>query len=219
MKKFLIVIMALGMMGILAGCGNQNNESISQESEPQTEASADNTSEDMPQTENQETAGDMTVVYFSGTGNTASVAENLAQVLNAPIYEIQPLEPYTEADLDYTVEDCRANKEMRDTAARPELSDTMEDTIAQVESSMVVYIGYPIWDGTAPRIINTFLESCDLSGKTVYTFCTSGGSGIEGSISDLQEAYPNLNIVGGQQFQAGASQDTIREWTDTLQSE
>lgn len=121
--------------------------------------------------------------------------------------------------MDYTTDDCRANEEMRDADARPELSESMADTIAQVESSRTVYIGYPIWDGTAPRIINTFLESCDLSGKTVYTFCTSGGSGIEGSISDLQEAYPNLNIAGGQRFQAGAGQDTIREWTDTLQSE
>lgn len=151
---------------------------------------------------------DTAVVYFSGTGNTKAVAETMARILEAPVYEIVPEVPYTSSDLNYRDDGCRANREMEDAAARPAIASDL----SQVEGCKRLYIGYPIWWGTAPRIIQTFLESRSLEGVEIYTFCTSGGSGVDQSVKDLQELYPGLNIISGHRFSSGAPEDAVREW-------
>lgn len=151
---------------------------------------------------------DTAVVYFSGTGNTKAVAETMARILEAPVYEIVPEVPYTSSDLNYRDDGCRANREMEDAAARPAIASDL----SQVDGCKKLYIGYPIWWGTAPRIIQTFLEARSLEGVEIHTFCTSGGSGVEQSVKDLQELYPGLNIISGHRFSSGASEDAVREW-------
>lgn len=108
-------------------------------------------------------------------------------------------------------DNCRANQEMNDESARPAISNDL----SAVSEYDVIYLGYPIWWGTAPRIIQTFIESYDISGAMVYMFCTSGGSGIEKSISDLQQLYPDVNIVDGKRLNDATELD-IREWIRSL---
>ena len=152
------------------------------------------------------------VVYFSATGTTAEVAQMIAKTTDADIFEIVPEESYTSEDLAYNDDNCRANKEMTDDAARP----AIREDLSAVSEYDVIYLGYPVWWGTAPRIIQTFLENNDLSEATVYTFCTSGGSGIEKSVGDLKELYPDVNIVSGKRF-TGAAENDVNTWIDSLE--
>lgn len=152
------------------------------------------------------------VVYFSATGTTEEVAQLVAKMTDADIFEIIPETSYTREDLNYNNDNCRANREMNDNSARPAISEDM----SAVSNYDVVYLGYPIWWGTVPRIIQTFLESCDLSKATVYTFCTSGSSSIKQSISDLQELYSDINIVSGKRFN-GATESDVKYWLDSLE--
>lgn len=147
------------------------------------------------------------VVYFSCTGNTKSVAEKIADICSADIYEIVPAEPYTSDDLNYNDDNCRANREMNDENARPEIGSQSID----LSGYDTVFIGYPIWWGTMPRIINTFLDTYDLSGKTVMPFCTSGGSGVSRSVSDIRSAEPNADVRSGLRAN-GANDSGIETW-------
>ena len=147
------------------------------------------------------------VVYFSCTGNTKDVAERIADLCNADIYEIIPSEPYTSEDLDYNQSNCRANLEMNDESSRPAIGSDAVD----ISGYDTVFIGYPIWWGTMPRIINTFLDTYDLSDKTVMPFCTSGGSGVSRSVSDIKDAEPNADVRSG--LRADSANDKgIDEW-------
>lgn len=154
------------------------------------------------------------VVFFSATGTTSEAASLIADETSADLFEIVPQEAYTSEDLNYNNDNCRANQEMGDTSARP----AIKNDLSEAAEYDIIYLGYPIWHGTAPRIIQTFLESYDLSNATVYTFCTSGGSGIEQSIQDLQSSYPDIDIVSGKRLN-GATEADIREWLDGLESE
>lgn len=136
------------------------------------------------------------VVYFSATGTTKAVAETLAEENAADLYEIIPADTYTDADLKYTDDNCRANKEQNDPDVRPEISNDLSAT-TQYDT---IYLGYPIWWGTAPRIIQTYLEQYDLGDAEIHTFCTSGSSGVEKSLSDLRGYFPSLNIVDGKRM-------------------
>lgn len=134
------------------------------------------------------------VAYFSASvGNTGKRAQELAQVTGADLVEIRPAAPYTKEDLDWTNRQSRSTVEMRDPASRPEIVDGKVDAA----SYDVVYIGFPIWWGEAPREVNTFLEANDFTGKTIELFATSGGSGIRKAVQVLQETYPALSIAGG----------------------
>lgn len=147
------------------------------------------------------------VVYFSCTGNTKAVAERITDLCNADIYEIIPSEPYTSEDLDYNQSNCRANLEMNDESSRPAIGSDAVD----ISGYDTVFIGYPIWWGTMPRIINTFLDTYDLSDKTVMPFCTSGGSGVSRSVSDIKDAEPNADVRSG--LRADSANDKgIDEW-------
>ncbi|MCQ2259721.1 MAG: flavodoxin [Bacteroidaceae bacterium] len=132
------------------------------------------------------------VTYFSATGTTEAVAKQLAKGNKADLYAIEPAEKYTAADLDWHDKKSRSSVEMNDKNARPALKS--KKSLAKYD---VIYIGYPIWWGVAPRIINTFIEQAELDGKTVIPFATSGGSGIEKSVSEFRTAYPNVKWQKG----------------------
>ena len=126
------------------------------------------------------------VVYFSATGTTKAAAQRLAKEFNADLYEITPEVPYTADDLNWRDKNSRSTLEMKDKSSRPAIKGHC-DNIAEYD---VVWIGFPVWWYTAPTIVNTFIETHDLSGKTLNVFATSGGSGVEGSANDLKKAYP-----------------------------
>ena len=149
---------------------------------------------------------------FSATGTTRPIAEEIANVTGGDLFEIVPVQPYSEEDLDYSNDNCRANQEQNDDTARPEISDTIEN----IDEYDVVFIGHPIWWGIEPRIIDTFLESYDFSGKTMVDFCTSGGSGISESESNLKEICPDSVWLEGKRFLESSSHDDIADWVDNM---
>lgn len=145
------------------------------------------------------------VVYFSCTGVTEKIAKLIAENSDSDIYKIEAKEIYTDDDLDWHVQNSRANREQNDAFARPEIANqiTLDDYGA-------IYLGYPIWWGTMPKIINTFIETGALEGKLVIPFCTSGSSGIEDSVSDL-ENY-NLKVSNAHRFNFFDSINDIKKW-------
>lgn len=152
------------------------------------------------------------VAYFSATNTTEGVAERIAAGLNADIYEIVPAEPYTSADLDYGDNNSRTTIEMNAPDARPAISGSVEN-MARYD---IVFIGYPIWWGEAPRIVSTFMESYDFSGKTIVPFCTSGGSGMGLSASNLEALTSGAEWLGGKRLHGGDSKDTVMDWVNSL---
>ena len=143
------------------------------------------------------------VTYFSATGTTKQVAKQLAAVTGADLFEITPQKPYTDADLDWTNKNSRSSVEMKDLKYRPAIAKTV-DNIVDYDT---VYIGFPIWWYTAPTIINTFIESCNLKGKTVIPFATSGGSSIKKSCDDLKKAYPEIKWKAGRLLNSPTQKD------------
>lgn len=133
------------------------------------------------------------VTYFSASGVTRNKAQQLAKVAKADLYEIKPAVAYTSADLNWMDKKSRSTLESQDPSSRPALADKKPN----LDKYDTVYIGFPIWWYIAPKIINTFIEAANLTGKKIYLFATSGGSGIDKSIKDLKAQYKNLNIVGG----------------------
>lgn len=140
------------------------------------------------------------VAYFSASGVTKAVAEKIADENGYDIFEIVPEEIYTPADLDWTDKNSRSTIEMNDKEFRPPIVETTD-----VSGYDTVVIGFPVWWYTAPSIINTFIESVDLDGKTIKAFCTSGGSGIDKCVSDLQATYPELDFAKGMRFMGDVS--------------
>jgi flavodoxin len=140
------------------------------------------------------------VTYFSASGVTRNVAEKIAGENGYDIFEIKPVEKYTSADLDYMDKNSRSTIEMNDKSFRPPIEETCD-----VSDYDTVVIGFPVWWYTAPTIINTFIESVDLNGKTIKAFCTSGGSGIDKCVSDLQNTYPELDFAKGMRFMGNVS--------------
>lgn len=151
------------------------------------------------------------VVYFSCTSTTKTVAESVAEYMEADIYEIVPQVPYTEEDLAYYT-DCRADREQNDINARPAISGSVED----FDKYDIIFLGYPIWHGQAPRIISTFLESYNFDGKTIVPFCTSHSSGIGSSDKNLHSLAQGVSWLSGRRFASGTSKDTISDWIDSL---
>lgn len=148
------------------------------------------------------------ITYFSAQGTTANVAKNIAKILGADIFEIEPKQKYTNEDLDWTNKNSRSSLEMRDKSSRPEIKNKVQN-LAEYET---VVIGFPVWWYTAPTIINTFIEQNKLEGKNIYVFVTSGGSGVEGSLSDLKKTYPNLNFISGKRLRGSESETEIKDW-------
>ncbi len=151
------------------------------------------------------------VVYFSATGNTKALAQTIAKAANADLWEIFPKEPYTDEDLNYNNDNSRANIEMNDETSRPAISET----IGNIEDYDTIFLGYPIWWGTMPRIINTFLDTYDLTDKAIMPFCTSGGSGISASVSAIKSACPNADVKDGFHGTSSTTTEEVEEWMTT----
>ena len=138
------------------------------------------------------------IVYFSATGTTAKVAQRIAKRCEGVLYEIQPELPYTDSDLDWHDKLSRSTVEMQDPESRPAIVSALPD-IAKYDW---IYLGFPIWWGVAPRIVNSFLDQVDLTGKAVHVFVTSGSSGVDEAVADLKRLYPKLDIVEAERFGA-----------------
>lgn len=152
------------------------------------------------------------IAYFSATNNTEGIANHLDAILDADLYEITPEQPYTSADLNYGDSSTRATVEQNDPNARPAISGSVD----HMEQYDVIFLGYPIWWGQAPKIISTFLESYDFAGKTIIPFCTSGSSGIGSSATNLHSLTSDATWLDGQRFSGSASRSTVESWVNGL---
>ncbi len=156
-------------------------------------------------------ASSLLIAYFSCTNTTEAIAKHIQAETKGALYEILPKVSYTEDDLKY-YSGGRADKEQADPSARPEISGSVEN----MDKYDVIFLGYPIWHGEAPRIISTFLESYDFSGKTIVPFCTSHSSGIGGSDRNLHSLAPSADWVSGRRFSSGTTRNTVAEWIESL---
>lgn len=235
MRKIVSLLLSFGMIFALAACGQsaasekqeeiqsavqktdeqsetpQNEAAVEQsKTEEQTEIEMETEPSESVSTEEQEAdvSTKTLVVYFSCTGTTELVAEYITEILGADSYQIVPEDPYTETDLAYYT-NGRADQEQNDPDVRPAISGGVEN----MDEYDTIILGYPIWHGQAPRIISTFLESYDFSGKTIVPFCTSHSSGIGSSADNLHVLCADSTLwMEGRRFEAGTSKKTIEEW-------
>ena len=152
------------------------------------------------------------VAYFSASGVTAKLAKTLAEAIGADIFEIAPKVPYTTADLDWMDKNARSTIEMNDPTSRPEIA-TKCDKMSEYDT---IFVGFPIWWYVAPTIINTFLESYDLAGKTIIPFATSGGSGMGKTNERLAPSCKGAKLLDGKRFSSSASPAELSVWVDGL---
>ena len=148
------------------------------------------------------------VSYFSASGVTKRVAMRLAEVLKGDLFEIKPEKPYSSSDLNWNDQNSRSTKEMNDKICRPKIIDK----VSNIDEYDIVLLGFPVWWYTAPRIINTFIEENDLEGKKVYVFVTSGGSSVDGSLTDLKRDYPMINFVSGKRLTRYEDNEEYIDW-------
>ena len=202
-KAFIFIMATLcALVFVFAGCTDPEGQDPGQ---------SDQTAPPPTQVEQ----GSVLVAYFSCTGNTEGIAEIIAEVMGGTLFEIVPEVPYTDADLNYNNSDSRANREQNDENARPAIANEAED----MASYDTVFLGYPIWWGDAPRIVQTFLESYDFEGKEVYTFSTSGSSSGSGAFNGLSRECPDIDLVENLHFtssQLSSAQTRVQNWIDEL---
>lgn len=228
-KLIAICLIGVMVMGLLAGCGGKQSQS----------ASASSTQSDKSETENTDTAenmetvsnlaessdvadasdtmkneGKVLVVYYSATGTTKDVAQNLAKVTDGDLFEIEPVEPYTDDDLDWNNSDSRVSKEHDDESLRD--VELVSTSVENWEAYDTVYIGYPIWWGIAAWPVNNFVKANDFTGKTVIPFCTSASSEIGDSGNLLEEMTGTGNWKEGNRIRGDASEDDISTWINEL---
>lgn len=210
MKKILSWFTLCALLLTASGCSNAStpDNATPANTDARLTTQADNTTASVAGTDtSKSTRSKPLVVYFSCTGNTKAAALQIADKVGADIYEIVPAQPYTDDDLDYNNDNCRANKEMNDASARPAIGGQSVD----LTDYDTILLGYPIWWGTMPRIINTFVEAYDLSGKVVLPFCTSGSSSISQSVNDLRQAAPKADVRDGLRI-SGSDEDSLVQW-------
>lgn len=152
------------------------------------------------------------VAYFSASGVTAKLAETLAEAIGADMFEIVPEVPYTKADLNWQDAASRSTIEMKDPNSRPAIAVKRDN----MDNYDTVFVGFPIWWYVAPTIINTFLESYNLSGKTVIPFATSGGSGMGKTNEKLQPSCPGAKLLEGRVFRSGTGKAELSAWAESL---
>ena len=216
MKQVLASILGLAMLLCFAACGAKQTDEQPIDSETptiNTDAAfteAPTEAPDAPSDTEAPTAhAEVLVVYFSATGTTKGVAERIAAVTGGDLYEIVPAEPYTDADLNWNDRSSRSTKEQNDKSARPAIgSDTLDLT-----GYKTIFIGFPIWWGEEPRIMDTFAESYDFTGITLIPFCTSGGSGIGRSGPNMEALAGSGTWLEGRRFSGSVSESELREWT------
>ncbi len=233
-KKIIPVILStMLLITSLTGCGGNDKNIVPEStvkedsviestiSESVTESGSDEAVSKTPESPTTETTENISekdtartlVIYFSATGTTKGVAEKIASVTGSDLYEIVPKETYTDADLNYNDSGTRATREQNDPDARPEF-ETIDLDIENNYST--VFLGYPIWWGQEPRIMDTFVESYDFSGITVIPFCTSGSSGIGNSGRNLSEKAGSGRWLDGNRFSGSVSEDDLKSWISGL---
>ena len=222
MKRILSMVCIFSLQFALTACGSQSNgtdnadsttgSSVPQTDKAQADSSVPSSEEEGDEQADAEPESDIKVLvaYFSATGTTKTLAEYAADAMAADLYEIIPEEPYTDEDLDYGNDQSRSSMEMNDPDARPSISGSVEN----MEQYNIVFLGFPIWWGDSPRIIASFMESYDFSGKTIVPFCTSGGSGIGSSAKNLHGlAASDVTWLDGERLKSGTSRDDIVKWS------
>ena len=235
MKRMVSIIAVTMLTIVLTACGGSSQEATTdtqaaENSAPAVAEEQKETAEAAEQTEAQpeaaqETAAepaseapaaahsDVLVAYFSATGTTKGVAERIASVTGGDLYEILAAQPYTEADLNYNDNSSRSTSEQNDKSVRPEIGS---DDIS-LEGYTTIYLGFPIWWGEEPRILDTFVEKYNFDGITVIPFCTSGSSGIGRSGSNMEELAGSGTWLQGERFSGGVSEEELKSWIEGLQ--
>ena len=236
MKRTLSLLMSLVMALSLTACGGNENSSSSQASssapessaaessasESSSEASSEISSEapsssevsSQAQAEDTGSGSSVLVVYYSATGNTAQVAQYIADSTGGDLFELEPVDPYTSDDLNWTDDNSRVNQEHEDESLRD--VELVADTVDNWDQYDTVFIGYPIWWGIAAWPVDGFVEANDFSGKTVIPFCTSSSSGLGQSGELLAYMAGTGDWQEGQRFSSGASQEDVQSWIDEL---
>lgn len=186
--KFKTIVMAfLSLFIAMTSCSQSKSETVSNQ--------------------NSKENNKILVAYFSATGTTRGVAQKLANVMDATLFEIEPAVPYTEADLDWRDKTSRSTLEMQDSTSRPAIKNKVTD----IEQYDVVFLGYPVWWYVAPTIINTFIDENNLAGKKVYCFATSGGSPIGPCVDALKKQYPGIDWQEGKLLN-NATLENLQSW-------
>lgn len=225
MKKLTVLFLSLMLVFSLAACGN--NQQAQNTTEPTSSDSANEVSTEPETTETPaaessgteeettESTGSKTlVVYYSASGNTEETANYIAGATGADLFELEPEESYSDADLDWTDRDSRVSREHDNPEER--VVTLVEDTVENWDSYDTVFVGYPIWWGIAAWPVDSFIAANDFTGKTVIPFCTSSSSGLGESEELLAEAAGTGEWLEGIRFRSGASEETVTEWVDSL---
>ena len=226
MKKLTALFLSFAMVLSFAACGSSTSDetgvpesSVSSEAqEPstssETEEPSDSSETPSSQPESAEETGNTLVVYFSATGNTEEAAGYIADLTGGDLFELEPVEPYTDEDLNYNNEDSRVFQEHADESLRD--IELVADTVENWDSYDTVFIGYPIWWGIAAWPVDTFVEANDFTGKTVIPFCTSASSGLGESGELLAELAGTGDWQEGMRFRSSVSETDVQEWLDSL---
>lgn len=217
MKKLIALLLSLMLVFSLAACGNNPQAA---ETEPATstpvseETQEPETSEETEAADTESTGGKTLVVYYSASGNTENVSNVIAKTLGADLFELEPVEPYSNDDLNWTNDDSRVTREHENEDERDvELVSATVDNWSEYDT---VFIGYPIWWGIAAWPVDEFIETNDFTGKTVIPFATSASFGMGQSGELLAEMAGTGDWQEGQRFRSGASEDDIVAWVEGL---
>lgn len=210
MKKLTALVLSGLMVLGLAACGSSQNGNITANSSS-AEETKENEKTTAPETENDKK---ILVVYYSASGHTKRVADDIANALNADTFELVPQTPYTDADLDWTTDGSRVNKEHDDESLRD--IPLVQNTVENWDEYSTIIIGYPIWWGIAAWPVNEFVTNNDFTGKTVIPFATSASSGMGESGTLLEEMAGTGNWQAGQRFSSGVSDDEVADWAKGL---
>ena len=221
MKKRLLSLLIAGVMtaGLLSGCGASEDTQDQSDSAAQSDQSADESSSDI-ETNAEDTSdggasdGKTLVVYYSATGNTEAVANYIADATGGDLFELEPVEPYTDDDLNYNDENSRVSQEYADESLRD--VELVSATVEGFDEYENIFVGYPIWWQVAAWPVNQFVENNDFTGKTVIPFCTSASSGIGDSGQLLEEMAGTGNWLEGQRFRSSVSEEDVVAWVDSL---
>ena len=220
-KKLSSVLLMSAMVFSLAACGSTSNSSSTSESSSSSASSESALSEDSSSSAEETTTvssyegGKTLVVYYSASGNTARVANNIAETAGADLFEITPTEPYTSEDLNWTDDNSRVSREYDDESLRDVPLTTTK--VANWDDYDTVFIGYPIWWGIAAWPVNNFVKNNNFTGKTVIPFATSSSSGMGQSGQLLEEMTGTGEWQEGQRFSSGASESTVSDWVSSLE--
>ena len=214
-KKIISVILTgIVAASMLAGCGSSSrSQTDNTESSSQNEVSSSSASETAV-ADDTESTGKTLVVYYSATGTTEGVAQTIADATGGDLFEIQPVEPYTDDDLDWTNDDSRVSREHDDESLRD--VDLVSTSVDNWDSYDTVFIGYPIWWGIAAWPVDGFVEANDFTGKAVIPFCTAASSGIGDSGNLLEEMAGTGNWLEGKRLDRGISEDEVKDWISDL---